>query len=491
MRMIESAEYYRKFLSIEQAQEDVVSPLKSSEGINVWPLLKRRYFADHHHIYGPKSAPDYPAPLAARTLNANIRTVHPQILHLLERIPKGQALVMSAKNLHVRRVQGRLYDPYLDPVAEEIAASGLIPVKLQFFTGEDDEYHIAPVEIPFTLQTARISSSSLAPVQGYASYAEAAGERNIPVIPQYAIQDELTETLSYASVFRSILQIIRPRYVVQQEYYNPLAMGLSLVCRQMGIPCVEYQHGRQENHFMYSMYRIPKWGFELIPKWFFTWGESSARYMSSFLEGQKYHRVASTGKPEFIAWARGKSGDDSADLKALRARTQGKKVILVPLMLNVDRQAQEAFREVVVNSPADWIWLFRQHPMIPSNELELDFSQPNYESELSSSLSLNAVLAMADHVIAGCSSVCLDAQFAHGIPVTLLGKDASHFYSQFLHPEMMWAASAKEEILHSIASRKKNPDTDSLPENYVTSDSTLLAKMLQKLGGQQNTSKTD
>jgi hypothetical protein len=55
---------------------------------------------------------------------------------------------------------------------------------------------------------------------------------------------------------------------------------------------------------------------------------------------------------------------------------------------------------------------------------------------------------------------------------------------------MMCAASTKEDILHSIASRKKNPNPDSLPENYVTSDSTLLAKMLLKLSRTHITNKT-
>ena len=482
--MKQSKNFYEKFLLVEAADGNVVRNFRMGDSDNLWLNLKRRYFSDHFVLNSAPREPD--DPYERWDIVYGRWSLDREISRNLSRIPKGQALVFTSKNLHTQVIQGKRYDPYLDPVVKEIASMGLLPVKLQVHEGMMGECFFQPVEILLHAAKALLPTRMLPPITGFDEYVELSRTYGAPVMEQAIIQAEYYELLSYADVFQAVLEILRPRFVILECYYALIHMGLALACRRLGIPCVEYQHGMQCNHFMYTFHHVPEWGFEVLPEWFFTWGEDPARRLLDMFKNQKYHKVAIAGKPEFIACAQGYLANDPREVEPLRARIGGRKAVLVPLMLTVDNDSLAALRGAIINSPPDWIWLLRQHPLTPSNELDLPESFNRVEVELCSRLLLHTVLSLTDHVVCGCSSVCLEALFLYGIPITLLGSIAEEFFRDYIKPGLMDLATSQGAIFDSIHSRKMIQHPERIENSYIVHDHRLLGQQLRRLARQRS-----
>lgn len=483
MHNLESYAYYQRFDAMEQEAGAIAPSFAAPNGLNLWPVLKRRFFADHH-VLSPH-APVYGDGLERRDAAKPVYTADPALLAALGRLPKGQGVVFTDKDFHTRHLDGKLYDPYLDPVLEVIESVGLLPIKLQLYKGEMEACFHPPVEIFHRTRNMSVPGSKTPAVVGFEDYLDLCRRTDVPATPLWLIHGDLEIILSYADLFAPILEILRPRFVIFQEYYNYTAMGLGLACRRLGVPSVEYQHGIQSRHPMYTFRHLPKWGLEVVPKWFFTWGEYPAKQLGEMFSGQKFHRAAAAGKPEFRLYADGRMADAPQLLEALRERIAGRKAILVPFVLGVGPEDVQALRQAILESPPDWIWLLRRHPLavFASEDLELGTELANIESDLCSTISLPGVLALTDHVVAGYSTICLDAYYGFGIPVTMLADAGRYNYAEFIAAGVLSQASTKDEILEAIRQGRKNPYPGAIPDSYISHEPTLLQARLRLLVG--------
>lgn len=479
MDSTKSEALFKKFIEMEKDAGDIIPSFRSNDKVNLWPVMKLAYFSDfylgHARTYLQNNLSLHVG------ITQTTRNIDRKTLELLASAPKKLGLVFTCKDTHTRTIDGKKYDPYLDPIIQEMSSLGLVPVKLQFHEGDIGEYHIPPAEIALDISNSFLPLDRLPAITGYQEYVQLCIDKDVPPLHQVRIHQEYAEVRSYCEAFQAIFAALQPSFVILENYYNRRAMGLSLACRRLGIPCVEYQHGMQCRHIMYVFAHVPKDGFEVVPKWFFTWGEDPAENLRAMFAGQSFHRVAVAGKPEYLAWARGFIRDDPAMVRALRRRIAGKKAILVPLRLNVTEPERLALRQAMETSPPDWIWLVRQHPLIPSKELDFARDAANVESQLTTRLLLDTVLSLSDHLVSGASTVCLEARFLHGLPVTLLGELAAYFYESFVRTDRMQTASTPEDILRRIHAGRRAPADEPLPDAYITKDTALLAPLLHLL----------
>lgn len=486
MDAITSEAYHQQFILTESHACDIIRGFINKEGVNLWPVLKRKYFADHH-IFS-KEVPKYAPPLQSRELSRTIRGISPTVRKALNSIPKKQALIFTRKAVHVRKLGGKLYDPYLDPIIPNIQEAGLLPIKMVLETTSMQECHYPPLELPILKQTVPAPPEAYSDIAMFEEYTNISRHHRVPVVPQSTIQMEWLNILSHSELFQSVLNILQPRLVIHEEYYNPTAMGLAHACRKMGIACAEYQHGMQCNHIMYMFQHVPPDGFETVPQWFITWGEQPAHELITRFSSQNFHKVCIGGKPENIAWVRGDYEEEKADCESLREFIGGRKSILIPLALSVENALLDALRTTILTSPKEWVWLLRNHPIFPSQELEFKSESPAIESKLSSSLSLNSVLRMTDHVVSGISTVCLDAMYAHGIPITILGDNAAYYYKDCLNLNMTTYASTAESIYRSIATSRKSAHPETITNAYISNDTSLLTPTLRHIAKQDDRS---
>jgi hypothetical protein len=361
---------------------------------------------------------------------------------------------------------------------------GLKPLKIVLETELMQDFRFPALELPIQNNAVIKNSESYQDIIGYKEYIKFSMKTCAPIVPQALIHIEWQNILSYSNIFQKLLHIIRPKIVIHEEYYNPISMGLAHSCRKLNIPCAEYQHGTQFHHMMYTFKHIPKDGFETVPKWFITWGDRPSKELKAQFKNQNYHRVCTGGKPENIAWARGDFDEECEDRDALKQHIGNRKTILVPLKLFVENSLLEALKVTILNSPTQWIWLLRQHPLVPSNELNLPLNSQIIESQLCSKLSLNFVLSMTDHVVSGLSSVCLDAMFTHGISITFLGKKAASYYRDLMDQSMVTIANTPKEIFDSISSNHKFLHPERIQDAYITHDNNLLTASLRHILGE-------
>jgi hypothetical protein len=88
------------------------------------------------------------------------------------------------------------------------------------------------------------------------------------------IENELFWIDYLANFYEKILKQYKPKIVFLVCFYRTDGMALSLACSRLKINLVDYQHGSQNDfHPMYSNWNsVPKEGYEIIPDYFWMWG---------------------------------------------------------------------------------------------------------------------------------------------------------------------------------------------------------------------------
>lgn len=104
--------------------------------------------------------------------------------------------------------------------------------------------------------------------------------------------------------FKSILSIIRPKQIHFLCYYSEFNYALLVVANQSKISTVEMQHGPQTDiHLSYGSWTtIPKDGYDMLPRVFWNWDESSAAILKKWMQSIPTYEVKVIGNPWLDYW---------------------------------------------------------------------------------------------------------------------------------------------------------------------------------------------
>lgn len=468
----------KKFLQMEAENAALIEACVLENGLNYWPILRVLFW----ECFTSRHNPLYEDYMAGRNaLTHHSFAMEKGVKTSLEKVPAGGCAYFSRAQCHVFQVQGRVFDPYLDPVAFVAQRQGITPVKFHIATHKEPEnYFYQPLIIPFTTQKSSVVLEELPVFAGYREYLKSSLASGIPALPLCAIAQSVLMVLAYAELFTSILSTMRPSVVILEEYYNAVAQGLSLACHNLKIPCADYQHGVQTGHLAYNFHHIPQDGFALIPEWFFTWGDYDAlRYKALFAQ-QHFHKAAAVGKPDYLAWKLGRLQESEDVLASLKARVAGKKVVCVPLQGTfLDFPELET---LIRNSPADWFWLLRQHPLLHLDVEPLLQKFPDrVESAAATSLSLHTVLSLSRHIVFQQSSVAVEGECLHGLQSTTFSDDAQFFYGDQIKNGSVYYAVNLDDGLRNITQAMQNYPYVPVEPTQVTRDEHRLGAFLRLL----------
>ena len=278
------------------------------------------------------------------------------------------------------------------------------------------------------------------------------------------------------------LEAIEPCMVILACYYCPLNLGIALACAKLNIPCIDYQHGDQSSpHLGYDFGYIPPSGYQTIPKWFFTWGESYQTRLEKKFASQTYHQPLMAGKPTHLAWHKGTLPDDDKLVAEFNKIIQGKEAICVCLPLVVENEDLKELEKAIVNSPDNWIWLMRKHPLLNTKEhlpWFIDKYPEKIEHNICSQISLEMTLKHSKHIIAAHSTCPLEALSSFGIKSTIISRtSAETYYKKEIQQGIFKMAKTKDEIIDhtrtSLVEKRSPTDT------YTTSDPEYLKKALK------------
>ncbi|WP_319776818.1 hypothetical protein [Maridesulfovibrio sp.] len=283
---------------------------------------------------------------------------------------------------------------------------------------------------------------------------------------------------SYFEYFLDMLQVIRPKAVFFACYYSRINMGLIRACRHLGIPSVDYQHGKQGKfHGMYTHWTaIPPEGYELLPRYFWSWGEESAYNISRWMgDAGRMHQTLVGGSPWLYLWVNGMCSEDADVIREFERLFSGKKTILVCLQRTEDGNVMllDSMISAMRDAPQDWCWLLRLPPAFRDRrEVVVEKLKANgisnYEFDITNRASLYTLLKRVDHHVTTFSSVCYEA-LSFGINTVVVHPIAKALYPEYIEKGYFIYAQTGEQIICSI---KEGMEGDFISEEnpYIVSD---------------------
>ena len=443
-----SAFYLEKFLEMEKKYPEIGESFIDKKGNNVW-LYMRTMFNSHMNRW---KLPDIPN----NVLVKEKLEIRENLLGALARVQKGSCLIFSAMQLHTEKVNGKLYDPYLDPVAMELRRIGILPVKVLFdFTGEGNQDFVIP-PLPLAWQRSEVTEYTfLKPlsIKGYAEYQAICREMDIACIPCQNILNYQQSVFSRTELWKKILTVLEPELVVLECYYNEMAMGLAMACRHLGIPCIEYQHGLQNwPHLPYNLPYIPPHGYDALPKWFFQWGERDVRRMEGYFSRQDFHRSVVAGKPAYVAWTRGLGRN--LELEARLDAVIGERIPICVALPVGEKKQYRLLESAIRQAPPHWLWLLRGHPVnqqpLSSGRELAELFPDRTERNLSTEISLHSLLQRSKHLVTGYSSTVIEATSLHNMHASCIHEKAKFFLKENIEKGEACFENSIEGLLKSI-----------------------------------------
>jgi hypothetical protein len=244
------------------------------------------------------------------------------------------------------------------------------------------------------------------------------------------------------------------------SWYFPDMMGIIAAARERGVQTIDVQHGKQGKlQAMYSGWRIPDGGYQMMPDTFWCWGCPSAEHILASTPDRKIHRPIVGGYPWLDYYRRHVSN------AVAPAREGISKHVLVTTQPRQGDNAEpvpDFLLEFLRKRPKGICFIFRCHPN--------DQSGPEYcrrrLSEFPCDLydiddgrsNLYDRMITATHHITAYSSCCYEAG-AFGVPTLLFGTDARAIYGDEIEAGIFsWTPGSADDLSLWLETAKSGED---------------------------------
>lgn len=306
------------------------------------------------------------------------------------------------------------------------------------------------------------------------------------ILTAKAIATDMGKIFYHARIFEVALRAIRPKIILLSVYYHSVGMGLMLAARRLNITTVDVQHGRLgPHHGLYTqLTAAPKQGYDLLPDHIWCWGsQTKCDIEVDKANGCSRHGGLVGGNPWLDRWLL--SGESAAmPSEAPPAKPKGQKRILVSLQ-PWDTPLPDFVLDAMAQSPENWEWWLRLHPLRRHTEEELSDllhrrGIQNANISDATDRPLFALLKTCDHHVTAFSSVAVEA-LAFGLRTTLFTETGRQVFSKYVETDTFDVAVTAGSLLTSIhAGMKVPPPREDKPfiDNRPGLAETALASIL-------------
>jgi len=278
--------------------------------------------------------------------------------------------------------------------------------------------------------------------------------------------------------FLKTLKKHNPKLVFLTVFYCPEAMAMCLACHRLGIQVVDYQHGAQNNHHpMYTHWNnIPRKGYELIPSFFWMWGEVSQKRIDMWAVSTIKHK-AIVGGDLWLTYSR----ENDAGITGIEKCYKENKVNIL-ISLQGDVFFPDFLLESMKSSAKGYIWHFRDHPRLPVSKAlrKRLMAYPNAEFDYSSNVSLYPLLKYTDIHITAYSTVAFEAQ-NFNVPTIFIHNEALDCYAELLNKNGLYYVDSCESL--NILLTKILSHQSHIEPHYIMCDSQQHDAALKALIG--------
>ncbi len=510
-----SLQSHIEFLNQMEDEYDVWS--WQFEGIHYWPLLRIHLWSKMVAEFSAKPAqknirPASKAKAGDLKPKKSIVQTPPALLtanQLRKRVfssfPKRQSSDILLLSRHIDAidcVEGEYHDRLVDPIWRLAKKTGLSVKKIQVIvtaaqlTNKKLAVPSAVIE-PDSFGLVKETIDALPELTGLVKKAQDIGI-------DFALNDGvfrslLRRTLTRSIVFEVLLDVYQPKLVMLGVFYDPFFMAAVLACRRRGIKIADIQHGKQGIYHgaFNSWHHIPAGGSQLLPDYFWAWGEQTAKRIEIGMAAQAdHHRPYIAGNVWLGEWKNKQHhlSDHAKDFFAAQAHFE--KRILVSLQ-PIKEPLPETLLKAMEISPKKWVWWFRLHPKQRSN---IDFFKKrimetgaSFEMEEPCDLPLYPLILKADYHLTGWSTVAFEAE-ALGCKTALFHPLGYSILAPEITEQRFLYAKNGEELIEIIIQNKKT-DTSQPPgvtthqqklTPYIETQPALAQKALRDMLHQTN-----
>ncbi len=268
------------------------------------------------------------------------------------------------------------------------------------------------------------------------------------------------------------------RIAITEDGYNEWAIALFMACYDLGIPCMEVQHGvgPGAGHRWYTSWkRMPETGkrYEMLPDIYWCWSEKDKEVIDSWSQGR--HLTFTGGRPVLLV------------LKELEKLTSAQNIHLnskkrtILLSLQPEVEYKEWLTGVIRETHDQYNWVVRKHPSIDIKQKQLieklrglnDVYIEGMDSVLLESLLMKTHLHITDH-----SSVVEDALLYH-IPSIVMGTEYAGLFQDEIEAGRVILCDNKEKMKKAIQKliKQDRPEKRSFDNSADRARSFLLSQM--------------
>ncbi len=239
----------------------------------------------------------------------------------------------------------------------------------------------------------------------------------------------------YARIFEKTLRLMGPRAFFLSVYYHNIGMAWMLACSWAGVTSVDLQHGRLgPHHGAYThLSAAPAEGYHLMPDVIWCWGDQTKHDIEvAKNEACTRHGGIVGGNAWLHKWRYGNTeGLEPPEAAKFASEISPRKKILVSLQ-PLESPINATLLQAMQQSPPDWLWLIRLHPLRRHTAPEIsailnNAGVSNFEIQHSTTLPLFSLLKIVDHHVTVFSSVVIEAA-AFGVRTSLIGEEGRDIF---------------------------------------------------------------
>ena len=261
-------------------------------------------------------------------------------------------------------------------------------------------------------------------------------------------------------------------------FYSLEGMAFSAACRKNKVLSCDIQHGVQgPKHRAYGQWnRIPRNGYELLPRFFWVWSAYEANCIKSWSKTKsKYHQPMIGGNPWIeICFENPDRFFGSDNMQKLNILKKAKVRILFCLsgLAQYGVTIPDWLVQIIENSPVDWLWLFRLHPLELSEREKVhnvlkNCSRAKYDIDISTDLPLPLLMQNVDIHITHWSTTVIEAAHFGVVSIVLHEWGRDFFLDQVPEKLILQASDEKSfyEALDFVQEQKTNNNGIQLKNN--------------------------
>lgn len=405
----------------------------------------------------------------------------------LERLAGTEALFWSRHHSYGDQFEGRFYNRHMDPlmafVRERVRCA-----KVEVRSDEGLRARPRWEETTFLTPPLPHPNFKAPPVTGLDALMETAKRvGGIDLTSGFHPRKMASSFWWRRMWFRQWLEVIRPTVVFMGGFFVVTEAALVSAARELGIRTVEGQHGRcgEWNAFFTHWTRIPEGGYEMMPDFFWAWGEpTKAQIENRRTDDFSVLRPIVGGHRWLAKWRGGRPFSFDRELDAfLDGLDRHEKVILYAFQ-TLTEPLPEHLLQAMRSAPPEWCWLLRLHPLLIADTEKLraklaEAGVRNFEIEKPTSAPLFALLNKAHHHVTCSSSVALEAS-ALGVPTSVLIPEGERVYRAQMGRGLFFYAPDAPSLLSQIRDGRKS-EPDAVTGAYIETSDTRAHAALETI----------